>query len=50
MVTALFNLYHYKQGLLNGILLFQRLADIAHTLLKVAPYDPATMRCPGLQM
>ncbi|KAF2352742.1 hypothetical protein FHG87_016501 [Trinorchestia longiramus] len=25
-----------------------RLAEVAHTLLKVAPYDPATMRCRGL--
>ena len=30
-------------------LIFQRLADVAHTLLKVAPYDPDTMRCMGLQ-
>uniref|UniRef100_A0A8D8WIK8 Protein unc-80 homolog n=1 Tax=Cacopsylla melanoneura TaxID=428564 RepID=A0A8D8WIK8_9HEMI len=26
-----------------------RLADVAHSLLKVAPYDPATMGCRGLQ-
>ncbi|XP_071097692.1 protein unc-80 homolog [Haliotis cracherodii] len=26
-----------------------RLAEIAHTLLKLAPYDPLTMRCTGLQ-
>lgn len=26
-----------------------RLADIAHTLLKVAPYDRDTMSCKGLQ-
>lgn len=28
---------------------FQRLADIAITLLKVSPYDPETMGCRGLQ-
>lgn len=28
---------------------FQRLADIAHTLLKVSPYDPESMGCRGLQ-
>ena len=27
----------------------QRLGDIAHTLLKVASYDSATMACRGLQ-
>lgn len=27
----------------------QRLADIAHSLLKVSPYDPETMGCQGLQ-
>lgn len=27
----------------------QRLAEVAHSLLKVAPYDPATMGCRGLQ-
>ncbi|CAG5120059.1 unnamed protein product, partial [Candidula unifasciata] len=27
-----------------------RLAEVAHTLLKLAPYDPLTMGCPGLQM
>jgi hypothetical protein len=27
----------------------QRLAEIAHTLLKLAPYDPITMACTGLQ-
>jgi len=27
----------------------QRLADIAHSLLKVSPYDPDTMACRGLQ-
>lgn len=26
-----------------------RLADIAHSLLKVSPYDPDTMACRGLQ-
>ncbi|XP_066978451.1 protein unc-80 homolog isoform X1 [Macrobrachium rosenbergii] len=26
-----------------------RLAEVAHSLLKVAPYDPATMGCRGLQ-
>ena len=26
----------------------QRLAEIAHSLLKVAPYDPETMSCRGL--
>ena len=26
-----------------------RLAEIAHTLLKLAPYDPETMACAGLQ-
>lgn len=26
-----------------------RLADIAHSLLKVSPYDPETMGCRGLQ-
>jgi len=25
------------------------LADIAHTLLKVAPYDAGTMKCTGLR-
>ena len=28
---------------------FQRLAEIALTLLKLAPYDPVTMACSGLQ-
>ncbi|XP_022101911.1 protein unc-80 homolog isoform X3 [Acanthaster planci] len=27
-----------------------RLAEVAHTLLKVAPHDPITMGCKGLQM
>lgn len=27
----------------------QRLADIAHSLLKVSPYDPESMACRGLQ-
>lgn len=26
-----------------------RLADIAHSLLKVSPYDPESMACRGLQ-
>lgn len=30
-------------------LFFKRLADIAHTLLKVSPYDPESMGCRGLQ-
>lgn len=32
-----------------GIYNFQRLSDIAHSLLKVSPYDPDTMGCRGLQ-
>lgn len=28
---------------------FQRLAEIAHSLLKVSPYDPESMACTGLQ-
>ena len=28
---------------------FQRLADIAHSLLKISPYDPETMACRGLK-
>lgn len=31
------------------IRLFQRLAEVAHSLLKVAPYDKNTMSCRGLQ-
>lgn len=27
----------------------QRLADIAHSLLKISPYDPVTMACRGLR-
>jgi len=27
----------------------QCLAEIAHTLLKIAPYDPATMKSVGLR-
>lgn len=27
----------------------QRLADIAHSLLKISPYDPTTMACRGLR-
>ncbi|KAB7507178.1 hypothetical protein Anas_01864, partial [Armadillidium nasatum] len=26
-----------------------RLAEVAHSLLKMAPYDPMTMGCQGLQ-
>ena len=33
----------------NFLLFFQRLAEIAHTLLKLIPYDPYTMGCTGLQ-
>lgn len=29
--------------------IFQRLAEIAHSLLKVSPYDPESMGCRGLQ-
>lgn len=31
------------------ILVFQRLIDIAQSLLKASPYDPETMGCTGLQ-
>ena len=31
------------------IFFIQRLADVAHSLLKVSPYDPDTMACRGLQ-
>lgn len=27
----------------------QRLAEVAHSLLKMAPYDPQTMACRGLR-
>lgn len=30
-------------------LFVQRLADIAHSLLKISPYDPTTMACRGLR-
>lgn len=29
--------------------MYQRLADISHSLLKVSPYDPESMGCRGLQ-
>lgn len=31
------------------MLLLQRLAEIAHSLLKVSPYDPESMACRGLE-
>lgn len=31
------------------LFLIQRLAEVAHSLLKVSPYDPLTMGCRGLQ-
>jgi hypothetical protein len=31
------------------IVILQRLAEIAHTLLKLAPYDSETMGCAGMQ-
>lgn len=31
------------------LLLLQRLSEVAHSLLKVSPYDPDTMSCKGLQ-
>ena len=39
----------YKVFLAAHFLFLQRLAEIAHTLLKLIPYDPYTMGCTGLQ-
>lgn len=35
--------------ILKKYFILQRLAEIAHSLLKVSPYDPESMGCRGLQ-
>lgn len=45
-LTIFYSLLIYKYA----IFYIQRLADIAHSLLKVSPYDPESMACRGLQL